>query len=152
MWPLETLLLRSVVWRGKKNFNFTTRVLSLTLLSFDYHWVWAGIVAMGSGSFLADNSIHFNHFTGFMMEEEIVSSLWNFVLKCVKWSESSDRTEYINEWEFLWTNCFYVYKYSINIEVKSKLEKCRRENVLKENDFVFAWWEKRFVLRNINST
>jgi hypothetical protein len=37
--------------------------------------VWAGIVAMGSGSFLADNSIHFNHFTGFMMEEEIVSSL-----------------------------------------------------------------------------
>ena len=37
--------------------------------------VWAGIVAMGSGSFWADNSIHFNHFTGFMMEEEIVSSL-----------------------------------------------------------------------------
>jgi hypothetical protein len=39
---------------------------------------------------LADNSIHFNHFTGFMMEEEIASSLWDFVLKCVNWS-SSDR-------------------------------------------------------------
>ena len=39
--------------------------------------VWAGIVAIASGSFLADNSrpIHFNHFTGFMMEEEIASSL-----------------------------------------------------------------------------
>ncbi len=37
--------------------------------------VWAGIVAIGLGSFLAENGIHFNHFTGFMMEEEIVSSL-----------------------------------------------------------------------------
>jgi hypothetical protein len=37
--------------------------------------VWLEIYVLSSGAFLADNSFHFTHFTGFMLEEEIVGSL-----------------------------------------------------------------------------
>jgi hypothetical protein len=37
--------------------------------------VWVAIVYQATGSFLYDNSHHYTHFTGFMLEEEIVSSL-----------------------------------------------------------------------------
>jgi hypothetical protein len=31
--------------------------------------------------YLADNGDHYTHFTGFMLEEDIASSLWKFQLK-----------------------------------------------------------------------
>jgi hypothetical protein len=37
--------------------------------------VWLEIDAMTTGTGLVDNSGHFNHFTGFMLQEEIVASL-----------------------------------------------------------------------------
>jgi hypothetical protein len=37
--------------------------------------VWSGISSLSSGSYLAESSSHFTHFNGFMLEEEIVSSL-----------------------------------------------------------------------------
>ncbi len=37
--------------------------------------VWLEISSQSPGAYLHDNSRHFNHFTGFMLEEEIVSSL-----------------------------------------------------------------------------
>jgi hypothetical protein len=37
--------------------------------------VWATIQYDGSGKVLYDNSDHYTHFTGFMLEEEIVASL-----------------------------------------------------------------------------
>ncbi len=37
--------------------------------------VWLEIYAMSSGAFLYDDGTHRTHFTGFMLEEEIVASL-----------------------------------------------------------------------------
>jgi hypothetical protein len=37
--------------------------------------VWVGIEYLGTSSYLHDDSRHFTHFTGFMLEEEIVASL-----------------------------------------------------------------------------
>ena len=37
--------------------------------------VWVAITAESTGASLADNSEHFTHFTGWMLEEEIVASL-----------------------------------------------------------------------------
>ncbi len=37
--------------------------------------VWVAINYQSTGAYLYDNSYHYNHFTGFMLEEEIVSSL-----------------------------------------------------------------------------
>jgi hypothetical protein len=37
--------------------------------------VWVQIDYTGSLTYLADNSYHYTHFTGFMLEEEIVASL-----------------------------------------------------------------------------
>ncbi len=42
--------------------------------------VWVGMYYTGSSSNLHDNDWHHTHFTGFMLEEEIVASLWGFVL------------------------------------------------------------------------
>ncbi len=36
--------------------------------------VWLKIDAMSTGAYLYDDSFHYNHFTGFMLEEEIVAS------------------------------------------------------------------------------
>ncbi len=37
--------------------------------------VWVAIYWQSTGAYLYDNSQHYNHFTGFMLEEEIVASL-----------------------------------------------------------------------------
>ena len=37
--------------------------------------VWLEISSQSTGAYLADYSDHYNHFTGFMLQEEIVSSL-----------------------------------------------------------------------------
>ncbi len=37
--------------------------------------VWVEIYYQSSGAYLADSSYHYTHFTGFMLEEEIVASL-----------------------------------------------------------------------------
>ena len=37
--------------------------------------VWMAIDGMSTGVYLADTSSHYTHFTGFMLEEEIVASL-----------------------------------------------------------------------------
>ena len=37
--------------------------------------VWVAITAISSGTFLYDDGSHHNHFTGFMLEEDIVASL-----------------------------------------------------------------------------
>ncbi len=37
--------------------------------------VWMEIYVQSTGAYLADYSDHYTHFTGFMLEEEIVSSL-----------------------------------------------------------------------------
>ncbi len=37
--------------------------------------VWLEISSQSPGAYLFDNGNHYNHFTGFMLEEEIVSSL-----------------------------------------------------------------------------
>jgi hypothetical protein len=37
--------------------------------------VWMTIYSMSPGAFLYDTSNHFTHFTGFMLEEEVVASL-----------------------------------------------------------------------------
>ena len=43
--------------------------------------LWMQIIYYGSSSsFLFDNGNHHTHFTGFMLEEEIVASLWGFGL------------------------------------------------------------------------
>jgi hypothetical protein len=45
---------------------------------------------------LYDNdNFHNTHFMGFMLEEEIVASLWNIFLKCAKWS--STKIDWKNE-------------------------------------------------------
>ena len=38
--------------------------------------LWLTIVYSGKSSYLHDNEYHHTHFTGFMLEEEIVASLW----------------------------------------------------------------------------
>ena len=45
---------------------------TLNLKKGDQVWLQFGAI---SGAFLNDNSGHYNHFTGFMLEEEIVASL-----------------------------------------------------------------------------
>ena len=37
------------------------------------------IDGMSTGVYLYENSNHYTHFTGFMLEEEIVASLWEFL-------------------------------------------------------------------------
>jgi hypothetical protein len=37
--------------------------------------VWMEIIQISSGAFLYDNSNHLTHFTGFMLDEEVVASL-----------------------------------------------------------------------------
>ncbi len=37
--------------------------------------VWVAIYVQSTEAYLIDNSFHFTHFTGFMLEEEIVASL-----------------------------------------------------------------------------
>jgi hypothetical protein len=37
--------------------------------------VWVAIYWQTTGAYLTDNSNHWNHFTGFMLEEEIVASI-----------------------------------------------------------------------------
>jgi hypothetical protein len=37
--------------------------------------VWLEISSQSTGAYLFDSGNHYNHFTGFMLEEEIVSSL-----------------------------------------------------------------------------
>jgi hypothetical protein len=37
--------------------------------------IWVEITSMSSGAYLVDDSSHFTHFTGFMLEEEIVASI-----------------------------------------------------------------------------
>ncbi len=37
--------------------------------------VWAEIYLQASGAYLSDSYNHYNHFTGFMLEEDIVASL-----------------------------------------------------------------------------
>jgi hypothetical protein len=37
--------------------------------------VWLKISSQSAGTYLVDDSNHYNHFTGFMLEEEIVASL-----------------------------------------------------------------------------
>jgi hypothetical protein len=46
---------------------------TLNLKSSDQ--VWMAISYQSTGAYLIDNSNHWTHFTGFMLEEEIVSSL-----------------------------------------------------------------------------
>jgi hypothetical protein len=46
---------------------------TLNLKSIDQ--VWLEITAMSIGAYLYDSSFHYTHFTGFMLEEEIVASL-----------------------------------------------------------------------------
>ena len=49
---------------------------TLNLKSIDQ--VWLEITAMSVGAYLYDDSFYYTHFTGFMLEEEIVASLWWF--------------------------------------------------------------------------
>ncbi len=37
--------------------------------------VWMEIYSMSTGAYLIDDSYHYNHFTGWMLEEEIAASL-----------------------------------------------------------------------------
>jgi hypothetical protein len=46
--------------------------------------VWVQIDRISPGAFLYDSGAHFTHFTGFMLEEEIVASLWDIFLKYKK--------------------------------------------------------------------
>ena len=46
--------------------------------------VWVQIDRISPGAFLYDSGAHFTHFTGFMLEDEIVASLWDIFLKYKK--------------------------------------------------------------------
>lgn len=46
--------------------------------------VWVQIDRISPGAFLYDSGAHFTHFTGFMLEEEILASLWDIFLKYKK--------------------------------------------------------------------
>lgn len=46
----------------------------------DQVWVRITSSTSSTGAYLYDESTHFTHFTGFMLEEDIMSSLWDFVL------------------------------------------------------------------------
>ena len=49
--------------------------LQSTLSLFSGDQVWVALTALSSGTYLVDDSLHRTHFTGFMLEEEIVASL-----------------------------------------------------------------------------
>jgi hypothetical protein len=73
--------------------------------------VWVQIWNTLSGEYLADDSEHRTHFTGFMLEEEIAASLWDIFLKCAKWSSTNNWLEnnainwlFIKGWNFLTKN------------------------------------------------
>ncbi len=42
--------------------------------------VWVAISVISPGAYLFDSGNHYTHFTGFMLQEEIVASLWGFFL------------------------------------------------------------------------
>jgi hypothetical protein len=48
---------------------------------------------------LVDDNRHFTHFTGFMLEEEIVASLWDFGFK-IQNSQNERRHENFGEGNF----------------------------------------------------
>ncbi|XP_046637877.1 uncharacterized protein LOC124316153 isoform X2 [Daphnia pulicaria] len=66
----------SYVYEGKgpvEQYSVVTLQLTLNLITGDRVWVQIGY--SGTSSFLTDDSNHRTHFTGFMLEEEIVASL-----------------------------------------------------------------------------
>ncbi len=61
--------------------QYTPLTLQSTLNLKKGDEVWVGIEYLGTSSYLHDDNRHFTHFTGFMLEEEIVASLWGYELK-----------------------------------------------------------------------
>jgi hypothetical protein len=55
--------------------QFSPLTLQSTLNLKKGDQLWVEIGPSGSSSYLSDSSSHFTHFTGFMLEEEIVASL-----------------------------------------------------------------------------
>jgi hypothetical protein len=56
--------------------QFSTMTLQSTLKLKSGDQIWVAIHSSSTGAYLYDDSgTHFTHFTGFMLEEEIVSSL-----------------------------------------------------------------------------
>ena len=57
------------------DYQFSPLTLQSTLNLKSGDQVWVAIYWQSPGANLYDNSDHFTHFTGFMLEEEIVASL-----------------------------------------------------------------------------
>ena len=51
--------------------------------------IWLQIDGMSSGAYLYDSDYHYAHFTSFILEEEIVASLWGFKILIIhEWSKN----------------------------------------------------------------
>ncbi len=85
----------------------TVRPLQVTLHLNQDDTISLEIAGRSADAFLHDDDRHFTHFTGFMLEEEVSASLWDFVLRDLKKKRTKCRPYMTQNWisfkYYLWS-------------------------------------------------